>query len=167
MTRENRLVVASKAWAETIPEWLLEEVKSERLMLGLLNMARPESVQEVGNAEACVYLYTLGLEVPIHGAHAEIYIYLGAKLAKRRGKQLAPFMEEKLQKGLTPDEERELKDLKGLLYTKRGGEIVHPLLDALRELKKGTGRKPEPEAKVELVQFSLADFAKVKEGSGV
>lgn len=27
-TKENRLVVADAGWAKTIPEWILEEIKS-------------------------------------------------------------------------------------------------------------------------------------------
>ena len=34
----NKLVVANRGWAETIPEWLLDEVRAERLVYGLADI---------------------------------------------------------------------------------------------------------------------------------
>ena len=129
------IVVANKGWAETVPEWLIEEVKAERLILGVAGLMKPDPIEKVGDAEVCVYIYTLGLTQPLDHNLSEIYIYVTAKLMKRRGMELQDFMKEKLERGLTIDEERELKELKYRLYKRRGGEIKHPLIDAMKELK--------------------------------
>lgn len=156
--KENRLVVADKGWAETAPEWLREEVKFERLAHGLASITSPTD-NKVGDAEACFYLYTLSLRQAMGPELTNAYIYLGAKLMKRRkgGKPLPEFMEEALRRGLTEYEQRELDDLKRTLYQKRGGEISHPLLDAMRQLKREifpavSKKKQQAPALGELVQ---------------
>lgn len=145
--KENRIVVADLGWAETVPEWLKEEVKFERLVLGLRSITN--LIKEVGDAEVCLYLYTAGLREPLSHELSEVYLYLGAKLLKKRGGKISEEMKEKLERGLTIEEERQLRELKEKLYELRGGEIKHPLLDGLRELrktkirkKKGHKRKP-------------------------
>ena len=147
-TRENRLVVADIGSADTIPEWLRKDVEFERLALGLAgNLAelRGEPIREVGDAEACLYLYTLSLRAPMDHELTEAYIWLTAKLMKRKNpdSELPDFMGAKLKAGLAPDEARELADLKRELYRARGGEIHTPLLDAMRQLRKDVQRRRE------------------------
>ncbi len=132
--KENRLVVADLGWAETIPEWLLEEVKTERMIYGLGSLINPDC-PKVGDAEICVYLYTASLRVPLSTEQTNIYIYLASKLMKKRNKDLPKDFVKALKMGLSNDEERDLKELREVLYRKRGGEISHPLLDAMRSLK--------------------------------
>ena len=108
--KENRLIVGDKSWADTIPEWLLDEVKAERLIYGLVGLINPDAPR-VGDAELCVYLYTASLRAPMYDEHNQIYIYLVAKLMRKQGKELQDFMQEKLDRGLSLDEERELKAL--------------------------------------------------------
>ena len=130
------MVVGNRGWAETLPEWLLDEVREERFTLGLMGLVKPE-IEKVGDAEVCVYLYTLSMTVPMGYELNQVYVYLSSKLMKKRGRKLEPFMEEKLKQGLTQDEERELRQLKQMIYSKRGGDINHPLFEALKRLKKG------------------------------
>lgn len=138
MKKQNRLVVANAGWAETLPAWLKEEIKNERLVLGLASVVKP--AYEVGDAELCAYLYTASLAAPMPRDYSEIYVYATARVMQRRSKDMPDFMKQKLEAGLTQDEEREYRGLKRELYTKRGGEVTHPVLDALREMKK-MGRK--------------------------
>jgi len=133
--KENRLIVGDKSWADTIPEWLLDEVRAERLIYGLVGLINPDAPR-VGDAELCVYLYTASLRAPMYDEHNQIYIYLVAKLMRKQGKELQDFMQEKLDRGLSLDEERELKDLKDMIYSRRGGDINHPVLNFMREWKK-------------------------------
>ncbi len=107
--KENRLVVGDVGWAETIPDWLLEEVKAERFFLGLGSLI--SDCEKVGDAEACVYLYTASLRQPLDHYQAEVYIYLTAKL----------------------------------------GEINHPLLNAMRGLKKEIDKDARKFAEMEEV----------------
>lgn len=139
--KENRLVVANAGWADAIPEWLLDAVKVERLTQGFGNLINPTrhnggDYPKVGDAEACVYLYTASLSAPLPHELGEVYLHLTAKLLKAKGIEPPDFAREKLEKGLSADEERELRRLRETLYNKRGGEISSPLFDALRSLKK-------------------------------
>jgi hypothetical protein len=138
---KNRFIVADKGWAETIPQWLLEEVKFERMAYGMGVLIKPELAGKVGDAEACAYLYTASLRGLVSGELAQVYTYLVAKLSQRKGRELPDFAKEKLEQGLTQDEQKELDELKEELYHKRGGEISHPLLDAMRSLKKRMEQK--------------------------
>lgn len=131
--KQNRLVVADKGWAETIPEWLLEEVKFERLLYSFASLMKGGKTQ-VGDAEIAVYLYTLSLRQPLSHEDANIYFYLCTKLLEKKGAKVPEdIRKEKLddyEKGL-------LEELREEIYRKRGGEIKSPLLNALRQLKKG------------------------------
>ena len=138
--KENRLIVGDKSWADTIPEWLLDEVKAERLIYGLVGLINPDAPR-VGDAELCIYLYTASLRAPMYDEHNQIYIYLVAKLMRKQGKELQDFMQEKLDRGLTSDEERELRKLKDIIYSRRGGDINHPVLNFMREWKKEIDEK--------------------------
>jgi len=137
--KENRLVVGDLGWADTLPEWLLEAIKKERLVLGLVGLTcEDDEVPKVGDAEICAYLYTASLRAPMSAEHSQIYFHIGAKVMRREqsGVELPPMMIEALERGLTDWEAHELKDLRAMIYRKRGGEIVHPVLDAMRILKK-------------------------------
>lgn len=133
----NRLVVAPGGWHESLPEWLLDEIKTERIMSGFANLLGKGEI--VGDAEICAYLFTTSLSAPMPHNYNEIYIYLTAKVMTRSpdGKIIiTDFMREKLDQGLTIDEERDLKRLREDIYRKRGGEIRSPLFDVLKDLKK-------------------------------
>ena len=129
----NRLVVADAGWAETIPDWLLGAVKSERMILGLAGVMRPELPDRLGDAEVCVYLYTASLRAPMSHNYTNIYLHLASKLMRKRGATVPDGLG---PDSLDPDEERELGDLRRELWRARGGRIKSPLLDAMRKLGK-------------------------------
>ena len=128
--KENRLVVADAGWAKTAPKWLLEEVKTERMIFGLASIKK--KIEEVGDAEACVYLYTLSLRQPMIEQYTRIYLYLCTKLMEKQGKKVP---EEIRVKELNKYDNGQLKELKRDLYKKRGGEIQHPLIEMLKSFK--------------------------------
>lgn len=131
------MVVADAGWAETIPDWLMEAVKAERLVGGFTDLL-DKGKEEVGDAEACVYLYTASLRAPMSHEHTQIYMHLCTKLMKRvKGVDVPDDI--KVQE-LPPYEQSELKDLKRMLWKKRGGKIKSPLFDALAMLKKKTAK---------------------------
>ena len=132
MKRTNILVVANKAWAETLPEWLLDEIRDERRVAGLCAASKGEKEQAVGDAEVVAYLYTLSLQAPMTRDASEIYLFLGSKLLRKRG---MPAPE---HGGLDKGQEHELAVLRQKLQRLRG-EVAHPMLDALREL----GKRPQ------------------------
>ena len=141
--KENRLVVADAGWARDIPEWILEVIKEERIINGMIDIMK--GTETVGDAEVLAYLYTANLRGPVSHEFSEIYFYLTGKLMVKAKnlleEQLPDFCRDKLKKGLTEDEERELNILKQNLYRKRGGQINNPLLNILREFKKKYRRK--------------------------
>ena len=142
---KNRLVVGDMSWADTIPDWLLEEIKAERLIYGLAGISNPE-VPKVGDAEVIAYLMTASLRAPMPSEYVEVYVYLTASLMKKRDKEIPDFMTEKLEHGLTRYEQQTLEDIKSKIYTARGGEINTPLLNFMRTFKKEIEReKNEPQ----------------------
>lgn len=147
--KENRLVVGDATWADIIPEWLLNEVKAERMIYGLtslMNGGRPK----VGDAEVAVYLMTGSLRQPLSSEHTNIYMYLTTRLFKKRGKEVP----EGIRKDkLTEWEQHEFEELKDMIYQKRGGEIHHPVLDALRGLKKEVKKQTKGKEKNQLELF--------------
>ena len=54
---KNRLVVGDMSWADMIPDWLLEEIKHERIIYGLAGISNPEA-PKIGDAEVIAYLMT-------------------------------------------------------------------------------------------------------------
>lgn len=130
--KENPIVVADREWAKDIPEWLMDEVKAERLVYGLaslMNGGRPQ----VGDAEVAVYLMTNALRQPLSSEYANIYAYLVTRLFRKKGKQVP---EDIRTEELTDWEEHEFRELKDMIYRRRGGEISHPLVEAMKQLKK-------------------------------
>lgn len=134
MEKTNRLVVADSGWAETLPEWLLQEIRDERMVGGLCAMSKGEKDQGVGDAEVVAYLYTLSLKAPISRDMSEIYLSLSSKLLRKRG---MPAPE---HGGLDKSQEHELAVLRQELKRLRG-KVSHPILDALRELGKRAPQK--------------------------
>ena len=133
---KNRLVVGNAQWAKDLPKWLLEEVKTERLMYGLLGITNDE-VEKIGDAEVVVYLWTASLYAPMPHNVNQIYFYLSARLMKRRDtKNIPDFLTAKLKEGLNSDQKRELKELRNMIYDKRGGDIDTPLLNIMRQFHK-------------------------------
>lgn len=134
------MVVGDASWAESIPEWLLEEIRSERLMLGIAGMGRamPESKPKdmVGDSEVVAYLFTASLRAPLSSEMVNIYVYLTAQLMARRTKELSPDFQQAVSRGLTEWEQKLLDDLRRDIYDKRGGEIRSPLLDMLKAFKR-------------------------------
>ena len=129
--KENRLVVGDKAWAECIPEWLLEEAKHERLILGLASNIHPDGIK-IGDAEVCIYLMTTSLRQPLSSDHTEIYMFLTTKLMKGKNKDVPTDIQ---KDNLTEWQERKLDELRSMIYDKRGGEINHPILNLMRAIK--------------------------------
>ena len=141
--KENRLVVGAAEWTDTIPEWLLDEVKAERMIYGLACLMNGGRAK-VGDAEVTVYLMTASHRQMLSSEHTNIYMYLVTQLFKKRDQEVP----ESIRKDELSDwEEHELEELKDMIYEKRGREIHHPLLDAMRQLKKDIQKKAKKGAK--------------------
>ena len=128
---------------DAVLEWLLQEIQAERMVIGLIHLKKKDQLgyqEAVGDAEVTAYLMTASLGFPIRDEYAEIYVYLSGKTmlnAKYKTlEELPDFMREKVETGLTDYEKQLMDGLKQDIYQARGGDIRHPLLDALRSLKK-------------------------------
>lgn len=145
MEEKNRLVVADRGWAQTIPDWLKREVEKERLIERFTSVQGKDNGGKVGLAEAAVYLYTASLRSGLDYHHTQIYLYVTGKLIEHIGGVVPDVAKEVIEKGLDTDSQRLFNELRSELYRKRGGEIRHPLFDALKVLKK----KYNPPTKIE------------------
>lgn len=106
------LVVADEGWADTIPDWIKEQVKLERLLSNL----KPETGM-CTDAEATAYLYTLSLTRPMTPEACQIYFYLCGKYFKQRGATVPSDVP--IPDTLTPEQQRSLDKLKQWIYKQR------------------------------------------------
>jgi hypothetical protein len=155
-----RLVVGDAGWAHDLPDWLLDEIKAERLVECMIGALHPEKLREkVGDAEIAAYLMTASLRAPLPYYLVEVYVWVMARLCSRRKMEITDFMQEKLRTGLARDEERELEELRRHLWTARGGEIRHPLIEALKELR---DHPPSPQLDLEGIPTNDGDIDRPK-----
>ena len=136
----NRLVVGDASWADMIPKWVLDKVAEERVFLGLAAILKPD-IEQVGDAEVVAYLMPASMRAPMYYEYVNIYLHLAGKLVLGSGRELPEELMEHVDRGLGPDEERTLKELRQQIYRSRGGDIDHPLLNALRDFKKSASRR--------------------------
>ncbi len=145
----NRLVVGDASWADLIPKWLLDEVASERMFIGLASMLKPD-IEKVGDAEVVAYLMPASMRAPMYHEYANIYLHLAGKLVLARGRELPEDLRtEHVDRPLSPDELHCLADLRRDIYRARGGEIDNPLLNTLRDFKKHATREQAAAARRE------------------
>lgn len=142
----NRLVVGSMAWADTIPQWILDEVASERTLIAALNCTgkKLQGWEQVGDAEVVAYLMPATMAHPVDSDYVTIYLYLSSKLmiqTKRASKETLPSeLKQALTKGLTTYQESLLRNLKSKIGRARGN-VHHPVFDALLEVFKHSNRE--------------------------
>ena len=68
MKKPNPIIVADDGWADSIPDWLRQEIEAERMVSALSDLSgRWESQEEVGDAECAAYLMTASLAAPMSG----------------------------------------------------------------------------------------------------
>ena len=135
-TQENRFIVADSGWAESIPEWILDEIRSERMINGLCEVIKKGS-EKVGDAEMVAYLFTASMRGPLNSEDQKIYLKLSGDLMKKRNIEVPDFMN---IGDLSEWENRCLEDLRYKIQKARG-KVNHPIFDILRELKGGKNAK--------------------------
>jgi hypothetical protein len=83
-TLTDPIIVYPGGWGDTLPEWLKNSIVLERLTE---NMKETKGEQPTGtDAEACAYLNTASLTVPMDNDWAQIYLYVAGKSYRRWGK---------------------------------------------------------------------------------
>lgn len=154
--KQNRLVVGDSAWAVDLPEWLTAMVVSDRLASGLTGVFR-DAPETIGDAEVLCYLAPASHRAPMPSPLCEVMVWITARVMTRKrreegagGDALPDFMAKKLGEGLSRDETHELAELRSMIYSKRGGNISHPLLDAMRAFKREVDRQGDGPVQQEL-----------------
>ncbi len=126
------IIVANTEWP--LPDNLIQDVKSERMINALLNMACPNMDYKdlVGYAEVVAYLYPAVCKSTIHSRTSDIYLYCSYKLAERKGIKDLEFLEG--HKELDDYQMSRLNEFKKWIFEKRGGEEKNPVINALKEV---------------------------------
>ena len=142
MNKKNTpIILANTEWMP--PKKLLEEVKSERMITSLIDMAKPnlfDYKELVGDAECLTYLMPQTMKVPLSRDWANIYLYLAGKVIKKWKQYNALPKDCKVEK-LNSYEEKLLDDLKSWIYKQRGGKEKNLITNALQILQKKSFNK--------------------------
>ncbi|MBF4481719.1 hypothetical protein [Dehalococcoides mccartyi] len=114
-TLTDPIIVYPGGWGDSLPEWLKDASTLERLTE---NMKGSKGEQPTGtDAEACAYLNTASLTVPMDSDWSQIYLYVAGKTYTRWSKSEMP--EEIRVNSLTNQQTSDLSRLKEWLYRRR------------------------------------------------
>ncbi len=107
------ILVHPMHYGQHLPEWLVNEIRTQRLIELMKREVHGEVVEEVSDAEVVAYLYTASLAAPLRTEFARIYLCLAKKLLGDRARGVeAP-------ETLTDYELELLKRLRRELYNAR------------------------------------------------
>jgi hypothetical protein len=114
-TLTDPIIVYPGGWGDSLPEWLKNAITLERLTE---NMKGTKGEQPTGtDAEACAYLNTASLTVPMDSDWSQIYLYVAGKTYTRWSKSELP--EDIRVNSLTNQQTSDLSRLKEWLYRRR------------------------------------------------
>jgi hypothetical protein len=109
------IIVYPGGWGDRLPEWLKNAIILERLTE---NMKSTKGAQPMGtDAEACAYLNTASLTMPMDSDWSQIYLYVAGKTYKRWQKSEMP--DDIRVESLTSQQTADLNRLKEWLYRRR------------------------------------------------
>ena len=147
-TLTDPIIVYPGGWGDSLPEWLKNAITLERLTE---NMKETKGGQPTGtDAEACAYLNTASLTMPMDSDWSQIYLYVAGKTYTRWSKSEMP--DDIRVDSLNNQQMADLNRLKGWLYQRRTA--------ARQELERAVRRqrKEEGVAKREAEQPALFKF---------
>ena len=147
-TLTDPIIVYPGGWGDSLPEWLKNAITLERLTE---NMKETKGGQPTGtDAEACAYLNTASLTMPMDSDWSQIYLYVAGKTYTRWRKGEMP--KDIRVDSLTEQQTADLNRLKEWLYHRRS--------TARQELERAERRqqKEEEVAKRETEQPALFKF---------
>lgn len=147
-TLTDPIIVYPGGWGDSLPEWLKNAITLERLTE---NMKETKGEQPTGtDAEACAYLNTASLTMPMDSDWSQIYLYVAGKTYARWRKSEMP--KDIRVDSLTNQQMADLNQLKEWLYLRR---------TTVRQEQERTERRQQKEeevAKRESEQPSLFEF---------
>ena len=114
-TLTDPIIVYPGGWGDSLPEWLKNAITLDRLTE---NMKSTKGEQPTGtDAEACAYLNTASLTMPMDGDWSQIYLYVASKTYNRWRKDEMP--KDISVDSLTDQQMADLNRLKQWLYCRR------------------------------------------------
>lgn len=114
-TLTDPIIVYPGGWGDSLPEWLKNAIALDRLVE---NMKETKGGQPTGtDAEACAYLNTASLTVPMDNDWSQIYLYVAGKTYTRWRKSEMP--DDIRVDSLNDKQLADLSRLKEWLYHKR------------------------------------------------
>jgi len=117
-----------------LPENLLRDIKAERMINGLLDMANPKVLEEenlVGWAECVSYLMPATNRNVLRSDVSEIYLYCVRKYLESKKMEIPDIG---LPEKLSDYQQKKLKEYKQWIFKSRGGRENNPVLSALKEV---------------------------------
>jgi hypothetical protein len=147
-TLTDPIIVYPGGWGDSLPEWLKNAITLERL---IENMKTTKGEQPTGtDAEACAYLNTASLTVPMDSDWSQIYLYVAGKTYTRWQKNKMP--DDIRVDSLSNEQMADLNRLKVWLHSRR--------TTARQEMERGEKRqhKEEEVAKKKAEQPALFEF---------
>lgn len=147
-TLTDPIIVYPGGWGDSLPEWLKNAITLERLTE---NMKANKGEQTMGtDAEACAYLNTASLTMPMDSDWSQIYLYVAGKTYKRWQKSEMP--DDIRVDSLNNQQTADLNRLKEWIYRRR--------TTARQEVERNERRqqKEEEVAKREVEQPALFEF---------
>jgi len=114
-TLTDPIIVYPGGWGDSLPEWLKNAITLERLTE---NMKTTKGEQPAGtDAEACAYLNTASLTMPMDYNWSQIYLYVAGKTYTRWHK--SDMSDDIRVESLTDQQTTDLNRLKEWLYRRR------------------------------------------------
>lgn len=129
------IIVYPSPWMDTLPKDVKDQIPLERLVLQMRYHKGDIKEMTATDAEALLYMYPACLEFPFNETWTQIYVYLGAKVCGRMGREIP---EDLRNTELTSYQVDKLDHLKRWIYEAR--------VKRRKEIER-QGRKAEKEEK--------------------
>ena len=126
------IIVANTQW--DLPETLVRDVKAERMIYGLIDMASGGKLDYkdlVGDAEVVAYLNPATSAHPLRSDVSEIYLYCFTRMMKKKGIEVPKECE---VNELSNYQMERLDQFKKWIFNSRGGKESNPIINALQEV---------------------------------
>ena len=130
------IILFPGGWGDTLPDWVKGSIQIERLA----QLMKGE--ETATDAEACAYLYTASLEVPMDSDWTQIYLYVAGKVVSKNRETQMP--EDIKVDSLTDYQMEQLQGLKDWIYERR---VKHrrekQRVEKARDVAEAKARAPE------------------------
>lgn len=132
--KNTPILVANTQW--DLPETLLKDVKAERMINSLIDMAtggKLDYKELVGDAEIVAYLNPATNASPPRKDVSEIYFYCFTRMMKKKGVEVP---KECQVNELSNYQMEKLNEFKKWIFENRGGKEKNQVISALQEVFK-------------------------------